>query len=35
LEESPALWSNNPSLVDIAHNFFEMMWNDSLEFKHE
>jgi len=35
LEESPALWSNNSSLVDIAQNYFEMMWNDSLEFKEE
>ena len=26
LTESPALWSNNPSLVEIAHGYFEMMW---------
>ena len=26
LTDSPALWSNNPSLVEIAHGYFEMMW---------
>lgn len=27
LTDSPALWSNNPSLVEIAHGYFEMMWH--------
>jgi hypothetical protein len=35
LEESPALWSNHPSLVDIAQSYFENLWNDSLEIKQE
>jgi len=35
LEESPALWSNNPSLIDITQNYFEKLWNDSLELKQE
>jgi len=35
LEESPALWSNNPSLIDIIQNYFEKLWNDSLELKHQ
>jgi len=35
LEESPALWSNNPSLIDIIQNYFEKLWNDSLELKQQ
>jgi len=35
LEESPALWSNNLSLIDITQNYFEKLWNDSLELKQE
>jgi sugar-specific transcriptional regulator TrmB len=34
-EEPPALWSNNPSLVELARNYFEMMWNTALEHKQE
>jgi hypothetical protein len=26
IHESPALYSNNPSLVDLAANYFEEMW---------
>jgi sugar-specific transcriptional regulator TrmB len=32
-EEPPALWSNNPSLVELARNYFEMIWNTALEYK--
>jgi sugar-specific transcriptional regulator TrmB len=34
-EETPALWSNNPSLVELARNYFEMIWNTALEYKQE
>jgi sugar-specific transcriptional regulator TrmB len=36
LTESSALWSNNPSLVELAYNYFEMMWLTAFEsIKHE
>lgn len=25
--EAPILWSNNPSLVELAQNYFKIMWN--------
>jgi len=31
LTESPALWSNNPSLVAMAEDCFETLWNIKLE----
>jgi len=31
LTESPALWSNNPSLVAMAEDCFEILWNTALE----
>jgi sugar-specific transcriptional regulator TrmB len=31
LTESPALWSNNPSLVELAHNYFEILWITAIE----
>lgn len=31
LAESPALWSNNLSLVELAHSYFEMMWLTAIE----
>jgi sugar-specific transcriptional regulator TrmB len=31
LTESPALWSNNPSLVAMAEDCFETLWNTALE----
>ena len=34
-QDSPALWSNNPSLVELARNYFEMMWNTAPEHKQE
>jgi sugar-specific transcriptional regulator TrmB len=33
LTESPALWSNNPSIVELAHNYFEMTWLTAFESK--
>ena len=35
LDESPALWSNNRSLIELAENYFEIMWNKPLEHKNE
>lgn len=35
LHKSPALWSNNPSLVALAQNHFETLWTTSLEDKQE
>jgi sugar-specific transcriptional regulator TrmB len=35
LTESPALWSNNPSLVELAQNYFETLWFTSVKDKHE
>jgi sugar-specific transcriptional regulator TrmB len=32
---TPALWSNNPSLLAILQDYFEIMWNEALEDKHE
>jgi hypothetical protein len=26
LPGSPALWSNNPPLIDLAEDYFEMLW---------
>jgi len=31
LTESPALWSNNSSLVAMADGCFETLWNTALE----
>ena len=31
LPESPALWSNNPSLTELAHNYFEILWITAIE----
>lgn len=31
LTESPALWSTNPSLVELAKNYFEIMWITAIE----
>ena len=31
LTESPALWSNNQSLVELAHNYFEILWITAIE----
>jgi sugar-specific transcriptional regulator TrmB len=31
LKESSALWSNNPGLVELAHNYFEMTWLTAFE----
>ncbi len=28
---SPALWTNNPSLVGLAHDYFEMLWETASE----
>ena len=35
LNQGPALWSDNPSLVQIAKKYFEMMWTESLQIKKE
>ena len=35
LGESPALWSNNPSLLAIINDFFEIMWITAIENQHE
>ena len=35
LNHAPALWSNNPSLVELAKKYFEMMWTESLQIKKE
>ena len=35
LGESPALWSNNPSLLTIINDFFEIMWITAMENQHE
>ncbi len=29
LDASPSLWSNNPSLIEIAQDSFEKMWNEA------
>jgi sugar-specific transcriptional regulator TrmB len=31
LPGSPALWSNNPSLIGLAKDYFEMLWLTSME----
>jgi hypothetical protein len=31
LSESPALWSNNSSLVNIVEDYFEILWMTALE----
>jgi hypothetical protein len=28
---SPALWSNNPSLLSIIHDYFEILWLTAIE----
>jgi sugar-specific transcriptional regulator TrmB len=30
MTQSPALWSNNPSLVAIVQHYFEILWNTSI-----
>jgi sugar-specific transcriptional regulator TrmB len=35
LTESPALWSNNLSLVELAHNYFEILWITALKSKNQ
>jgi sugar-specific transcriptional regulator TrmB len=35
LEECPILWTNNPCLLSILQDYFEMMWLTALEFKPE
>ena len=35
LNEAPALWSNNPSLVELTKTYFDCMWTKSLECKQE
>lgn len=35
LDEASALWSTNPHLVALAENYFEYLWNGSLENEHE
>ena len=32
-QESPALWSNNHSLIELARNYFENMWNTASELQ--
>jgi len=32
VEESPVLWSNHPTLIEIADHYFENLWNASLEY---
>ena len=32
VEESPVLWSNHPTLIEIADHYFENLWNNSLEY---
>ncbi|MCW4031045.1 MAG: hypothetical protein NWE80_01635 [Candidatus Bathyarchaeota archaeon] len=31
LEESPALWSNNPSILAVINDFFELFWITAME----
>ena len=31
LGESPALWSNNPSLLSVMNDFYEIMWITAIE----
>ena len=33
--KSPALWSNNLSLMSIAEDYFEMIWKTAVEYKPE
>ena len=33
--ESPVLWSNNPSLVAMAQDYFEILWITAMEDQHE
>jgi sugar-specific transcriptional regulator TrmB len=35
LTESPALWSNNPSLVELAYNYFEILWITAIEYENQ
>lgn len=35
LEKCPTLWTNNPCLLSILQDYFEMMWLTALEFKPE
>jgi len=35
LKDSPALWSNDGSLVGIAEHYFEAMWNKARDVKHK
>ena len=34
LGESPALWSNNPSLLALAQGCFEALWKTAMETPH-
>jgi hypothetical protein len=34
LPGSPALWSNNPSLIDLAEDHFEILWLTAMESNH-
>ena len=33
--ESNVLWTNNPSILRIVHDYFEMLWITALENLHE
>ena len=33
--ESPALWSNNPSLLSVINDFYEILWITAMENPHE
>lgn len=35
IEDSPALWTNHNSLVELAQSYFETIWNKSLELQIE
>lgn len=35
LTESPALWSNNPSLIELTHNYFETTWTTATQNKNQ
>lgn len=33
--ESPALWTNNPYLIEIMEKYLQIMWNQATEYKKE
>jgi hypothetical protein len=35
LKDSPALWSDDSSLVGIAEHYFEAMWNRARDIEHK